>query len=64
MKLVSLGWSWKTEEGTVNLSKEFKTADSILQIDALDDWIAELTELREVLLENEHPSVRAVLWGK
>lgn len=64
MKLVSLSWSVTKEEGTVSLSKDFKTADPILQIDALGDWIGELTELREVLLQNEDPRVRDVLWGR
>lgn len=64
MKLINLNWSWVKEEGTVSFLKDFKTADPILQIDALNDWIYELSELREVLLENEHPLVRETLWGR
>lgn len=64
MNLVNLRWNFTKEEGTVFLTKEFKTAYPALQIDALGDWIAELERLRKILLDNEHPSVRAALWGE
>ena len=64
MNLVNLRWSVTEEEGTIFLTKEFKTAYPALQIDALGDWIAELQRLREILLHNEHPVVRATLWGE
>ena len=64
MQPVKLAWSWTYEEGRVYLSSDFKKADSILQIDALDDWIYELDRIRSALLDQEHPDVRAQLWGK
>ena len=64
MNLVSLNWSVKKEEGTVSFSKQFKTADPILQIDALGDWIQTLTEMRKILLDNEDPRVKEFLWGE
>jgi hypothetical protein len=63
MEMIRLVWSKIKEEGVVRPSKEFKQADSILQIDALGDWIKELEDLREALLAQEHPDVKKVLWG-
>lgn len=63
MNLISLRWSAEKEEGTVMYLKAFERSTSILQIDALDDWIFELTNLRAELLDKEHPLVRETLWG-
>lgn len=46
----SLVWTWTDEEGHVRLSKEFMQQDSILQIDALNDWIYELENIRDGLM--------------
>jgi hypothetical protein len=51
-------------EGTIGLSKEFKTANPVFQIDLLGDWIHELQQVREALLSQEHPVVRQHLWGE
>ena len=64
MQPVKLAWSWRNDEGRVYLSSDFKKSDPILQIDALDDWIYELDRIRSALLDQEHPLVRAKLWGK
>jgi hypothetical protein len=64
MKMINLNWNSIKEEGTVSLLKDFKMEDSILQIDALNDWIGELTDLRETLLQNEPLVVKNVLWGR
>jgi hypothetical protein len=64
MKMINLNWNSIKEEGTVSLLKDFKMEDSILQIDALNDWIVELTDLRETLLQNEPLVVKNVLWGR
>ena len=63
MQPVKLSWSLTHEEGRVYLSSDFKKSDPILQIDALNDWIYELDKIRTALLDQEHPLVRAQLWG-
>lgn len=59
-----LVWTWTDEQGHVRLSDQFKKQDSILQIDALNDWILELSEIRDNLLSHEDPAVKKVLWGE
>jgi hypothetical protein len=51
-------------EGSIGLSKEFKMADPTVQIDLLGDWIYELEQIQKALLDQEHPVVRAQLYGK
>lgn len=63
MQPVKLAWSWTHEEGRVYLSADFKKENSILQIDALNDWIFELEKIRDALLNHEHPTVKKHLWG-
>jgi hypothetical protein len=53
----------RAEEGKVNLSMDFKTANPVFQIDYLNDWIYELQKIRDALLAQERPDVRAALWG-
>ena len=50
--------------GSIGLSKEFKMADPTVQIDLLNDWIYELEQIQKALFDQEHPLVRAQLWGK
>jgi hypothetical protein len=64
MQPVKLAWSWMYEEGRVYLSSDFKQADPVLQIDALNDWICELDKIRSTLLEQENPIIREQLWGQ
>ena len=51
MQLGRLNWSWRLEEGVVRMSKDFEESDITLQLDAINDWIYLLEELREKKLE-------------
>lgn len=64
MLIGRLNCKMREGEGTIGLSKEFKTADPVFQIDLLGDWIYELQQIREALMSQEHPVVRQNLWGE
>lgn len=63
MKIVELGWSSANEEGTVRFLKSFNDADLVMKVDALNDWISELTSVRNSLYLSQNPTVRESLWG-
>lgn len=52
MKAGSLNWNEATSEGTATLSAEFETADEITQLDALRDWLYDLTEKYNGLIQS------------
>ena len=63
MQPVKLAWSHREGEGKVYLSSDFKKSNPVLQIDALNDWIHDLENIREALLAHEMPVVKNLLWG-
>ena len=50
-EMIKLIWNEEEGEGGVMIDKEFVTAHRIVQLDALVDWIAELKEIYESMLE-------------
>ena len=50
-EMIKLIWNEEEGEGGVVIDKEFVTAHRIVQLDALVDWIAELKEIYESMLE-------------
>ena len=63
MKMVELGWSSANEEGTVRFLKSFDDAYLVMKVDALNDWISELTSVRNSLYLSQDSAVRESLWG-
>ena len=51
--MIELDWDHDSGEGSVKISKEFTISNRMLQLDALKDWIYELTEIYDVLLGEE-----------
>ena len=45
MQLGTLTWSYNEGEGTARTNAEFKEAHAVTRLDALQDWIFDLTEL-------------------
>jgi len=41
---------WNGEEGKLQITKEFVLEQKIVKLDALQDWITELTELYDGIL--------------
>ena len=50
MRLISLNWSYNTGEGSVSYSKIFNEAPIVVQLDVLQDCIADLTDKYAALL--------------
>ena len=50
-EMIKLIWNEEEGEGGVVIDKEFVTAHRIVQLDALVDWMAELKEIYESMLE-------------
>ena len=50
-EMIKLIWNEEEGEGGVVIDKEFVTAPRIVQLDALVDWMAELKEIYESMLE-------------
>ena len=50
-EMIKLIWNEEEGEGGVVIDKEFVTAHRIVQLDALVDWITELKEIYESMLE-------------
>jgi hypothetical protein len=50
MKLLSLNWSDNKGEGSVSYSKIFNEAHIVVQLDMLQDCIADLTDKYDALL--------------
>lgn len=60
MKAGSLNWNETSGEGHANLSKEFQDhADRVTKLDALRDWIYELTEQYNALLDSSEVIFKA-----
>ncbi len=51
MRLISLNWSYNKGEGSVSYSKVFNEAHIVVQLDMLQDCIADLTDKYARLLE-------------
>ena len=51
MKAGSLNWNETTGEGTATLSKEFEALGEVERLDTLRDWIHDLTEQYNSLLD-------------
>jgi hypothetical protein len=49
--MIELTWDAESGEGAVHINKDFVLAHRIVQLDALTDWIAELQELYNLMLE-------------
>jgi hypothetical protein len=49
--MIKLIWSDEEGEGSVVIDKEFVTAPRIVQLDALVDWMEELKEIYNSMLE-------------
>jgi hypothetical protein len=63
MQPVKLAWSDREEVGKVYFSSDFKNENSVFQVDALNDWIHDLQNVRDALLAQEMPVVKSLLWG-
>ena len=50
-EMIKLIWNEEEGEGGVVINKEFVTAPRIVQLDALVDWMTELKEIYESMLE-------------
>jgi hypothetical protein len=50
-EMIKLIWNEEEGEGGVVIDKEFVTAPRIVQLDALVDWMTELKEIYESMLE-------------
>ena len=50
MRLISLNWSYNKGEGSVSYSKVFNEAHIVVQLDMLQDCIADLTDKYAALL--------------
>ena len=69
--MIELAWDHETGEGSVKFSKDFVISHRIVQLDALQDWIFELTDLYETMLgeqfigeENESKKKQKVRHGQ
>jgi len=51
--LISLKWSDNIDEGVIKTLIEWDRLSNIIKIDALDDWIFELTKLKELAYKEE-----------
>jgi hypothetical protein len=49
--MIELTWDDESGEGIVHINKDFVVAHRVVQLDALTDWIAELQELYNSMLE-------------
>jgi hypothetical protein len=68
---MELEWDNESGEGKVKITKEFVISHRIVQLDALQDWIYELTDLYDTLLgeqfigeENESKKKQKVRHGQ
>jgi len=50
-EMIKLIWNEEEGKGGVVIDKEFVTAPRIVQLDALVDWMTELKEIYESMLE-------------
>jgi len=50
---MNLEWDNESGEGKLRISKEFVISHRMVQLDALKDWIFELTDLYETMLGEE-----------
>jgi len=48
--MIELDWDHETGEGSLKINKQFVISHRIVQLDALQDWIFELTDLYETML--------------
>jgi len=48
--MMELEWDNEVGEGKLKITKEFVISHRIVQLDALQDWIYELTDLYDTLL--------------
>ena len=48
--MIQLDWDHDTGEGSVKISKHFVISHRVVQLDALQDWIFELTEIYDTML--------------
>ena len=69
--MMELEWDNESGEGKVKITKEFVISHRIVQLDALQDWIYELTDLYDTLLgeqfigeENESKKKQKVRHGQ
>ena len=64
VKMIDLIWDDDEGEGKIKVQAKFEKANDVVQIDSLNDWILQLTELRDKLLSLQRPDIRTMLWGK
>lgn len=53
MNMGKIVWSYEEGEGEVFLSENFVTADRVVQLDALVDWISSLQRIYEEMLKQD-----------
>jgi hypothetical protein len=54
VKLITLKWSDAKGEGSVKPVKGFDDLHRVIRLDALSDWISDLTKMYEEILEDEN----------
>lgn len=47
MRLAELRWSDRKDEGTISFYRDFKSANRVFQLDALQDWRFEIEQIYE-----------------
>jgi len=53
MKLATLNWNYQIGEGTVKYTQDFTDAHFVVQLDLLQDCIAELTKRYDEILTSD-----------